>query len=228
MKHLTFTAAAALAGLTCFPFAALAEPAQNGNHYSIYGMRPYIGAEYQYSTTDVDPFYGTELFDDSYNGGAAFLGLRDKYFGLELGYMQTGEGGKNIAGSGAFAGDTFSTKSELSGITLDLMGYMPVDNDGKFEIIGSVGGGYYMADVDTTLSGPATTAFYGASPVTSSTDDNQWGGRVGIGAQYFIMPNLSLRAMARYTWVDFTGSAAGDDYGVEDFATYSAGVAFHF
>jgi opacity protein-like surface antigen len=173
--------------------AALAQPTP--------GLRPslYAGVDYQHSTIVWEDFHlpttppttinGSELFADSFSGAHVHVGGRfGANFGVELGYMWLPKVEKNIGG-----GNMSSLK--VQGVTLDAMGYLPIDGMGRFEVIGLVGGAW--------LEG--TAKLNGPSFGTNTDVDPDWNWRAGGGAQYRLSENINLRGLVTYEAARFDG-----------------------
>ena len=176
-----------LFALVCL-FAPAAASADSGMMF-----RPTVGVDYQYIGLNYNPTVTgidrSQLLEDSLHGVNIHVGARlHKYFGVEAGYIWTGDGEKkNVLGvAGA------NTTVNVDGWTFDLLGYMPVAQ--KLEFIGTVG--------VTALN------YYGkasASAVVTSTDTTEAGFRVGGGLQYWLTDHVGVRGLARYQTADFNG-----------------------
>lgn len=200
MKTLTLTAVSALA-------LATALPAQAQDTTLFETITPYIGAELTHARVSYDSDQGLdydEVYEDSFNGAGLYVGARlHENFGIELGYNRTREEDRtvNISGTGySLNGDT---KVQLSTISFDAMGYLPIE-DADFELIGSVGLAHTKADAEVT--GTATIGSLSGTG-TISDDETETKLRLGVGAQYEIADNLNLRGMLRWQDADFGGAA---------------------
>jgi opacity protein-like surface antigen len=158
-------------------------------------IKPYIGADYQYASFDYqdDPtigLNGSDLAEDSLNGGDIHIGARvHNNLGFELSYLQTEQGKKsNILGTG------INSKVEFKGFTLDAMGYLPIDEAKRFELIATAGVSRLRGKV----------SFDGAA--TDTEKETETKGRFGGGAQYWITENVNVRALVRYQDADFDDS----------------------
>lgn len=162
------------------------------------GINPYIGIDLAY--TDVNYDNGlSAILDDSLLGGNIYAGIRPHMnWGIEAGYFRTQEGKKTTA--------LTQSKVKLWGLTLDAMGYLPLSDDNRFELLGSAGAVYAKAKVE----GPGGSA---------SDNDTEW--RLGLGAQYHVTDAVGFRAMAHYQPADF-------DDTVDHLITYSVGVNYSF
>jgi len=88
------------------------------------------------------------------------------------------------------------------------MGYMPVMDDKRLELIGTAGVTWTKATIDET-------------PLTYKATETDIGFRIGGGAQYAITDQINARGLLRYQTADF------DD--IADHAwTYSFGVNYKF
>lgn len=158
-------------------------------------MKPYVGLDYVRSMVDINEDYA----EDDFNAYAINAGVKmHKNFGVEAFFQQTEEG-KKTAPSGV------KVKDKYHAYGLDLMGYMPLDCDEKVELLGSVGMGYYDAEIKNDN--------------TKFTDDG-WGWRLGAGAQYNFTENMAARMMVRYADVDIEG--------VDNIVDVTAGVRYSF
>ena len=200
----------------CIPAQAAAP---NGDDF----FHPYIGFDLQRYSVDYDNGFDAAM-DDSLNGGNIHVGNRfNKYFGAEFGYFRTEEGNKSvnfdISGITGTPGDVLaSTDVKMQGITLDGLGYMPIEDAGKFELIGTAGISWIKADL--TLNGTV-------NGVAGSISDYQseFGLRAGAGAQYSFTDQVSLRGLVRYQSMKFDSSG----FDITNHALiYSAGLNYSF
>ena len=197
MKKLLCTAAA---------LAALSIPAQAQEMT----MKPYVGID----LVRVSPSYttdtslgvaldGEDFFADNFDGLNIHVGNRfHKNFGMELGYFRTKEESQSfdISALTATPGDVANTKVRLQGFTLDGMGYLPLDKEEKFELIGTAGVSWTKADIK--FSGIVLGV-----PVALSDDSSEFGFRAGGGAQFNFTNNVGVRGLARYQSADYDDTA---------------------
>lgn len=183
MKRLLLTIMALL------PFGASAD---DGFYF-----KPYVGADYENFSINYNSLPGTafnygDFYSDSLDGGDVHVGARvHKYLGFEAGYFDTASQSKsNILGT------TASSSIKSNGGTLDAMGYLPIGDAQKFELIGTAGVAYTTAKISLNFSGAA-----------SSASKSETKGRIGGGAQYWITDNLNIRGLVRYQDADFDGIA---------------------
>lgn len=162
-----------------------------------YGIRPYIGLDYVYSMSDTDDINGIDIVEEDLNAFAVSLGLKfNQYVGLEAFYQQSEEGEKTVLG-------IIKTEYKYKAYGLDLVGYLPVNP--QFDLLGTVGLGYY--DIDVTAK-------------DSGFSDDGFGWRVGVGGQFNITDNWGIRVMARY--------ADPDIEGLKNMVDISAGIRYTF
>ncbi len=188
-------------------------------------ITPYAGIDlgrsmYSYNESydfDGDSLNGESLLNDGLNNINLHVGTRiGKYFGAEVGYFRSSEGKKNIetgdvVGDGLVAASDFSTKIKTHGFSLDGLGYIPLTDDARAELIGTAGVTWTKANIEMTVPGVGT----------AGDNQSELGFRIGGGAQYYLTHNISARGLVRYQTVDF------DD--VADRAwTYSLGVNYSF
>jgi len=193
MKTTFIASLAAATMLTGAAYAANAPVTMSDGFF----FKPYVGADYQYSYLSypsVDGLSGSDFASDSMNGFDLHVGARvHKYLGIEAGYMWNETPSKNnILGTG------INDKVNIKGFTLDAMGYLPVDEAGKFELIGTAG--------VSRLKGGAK--FTGAFVENDSESETK--GRIGGGAQYWITDSLNVRGLVRYQGVNFSDSINND------------------
>nr|DAI59735.1 MAG TPA: outer membrane protein [Caudoviricetes sp.] len=167
-------------------------------------IKPYVGLDYVYSMADIDKTDGMEAFEEDLNAFAISAGAKlHKNFGVEAFYQQSEEGEKKFSNC--------KTTNEYKAYGVDLIGYLPVGSDEKLELLGSVGAGYYDADVKVNVYNP---------PVQVSADDQGLGLRFGIGAQYNFTQNWGARVMARYVDTDIDG--------MDNMVDLTAGIRYTF
>ena len=159
-----------------------------------YKYSPYVGASYTFAkahATGAKP---------NYNIGGIYVGSEyGKYFSTELFYNQSTYSNNYIAEN--------KTRTSYRSYGLDLMGYLPLDCNNYFDLIGTIGAGEYV--FAKKISGQ------------KHHNDSGWGYRFGGGLKYSFTQNWQMRILARYINFD----------GISDFnhqTEYSAGVEYHF
>ena len=213
MKKLLCTAAC----MAAFTFPAQAQEMN---------FKPYVGFDLQRSVYNYNDNYdiggglalnGNTILENSLNGLNIHVGNRfHKNFGAELGYFRTKEEGKSTAngatvGPGTVATADFSTDVKVQGITLDGLGYLPLDEDEKFELIGTAGLSWSKAEVTATVPGVGS----------GDVDESEIGFRIGGGAQVNFTDNINMRGLVRYQTADFDGV-------VDNAWTYGFGLNYSF
>lgn len=191
--------------------ALLSAPAQADT--SNFFFKPYIGADYQYTSVNYEDdiagtgINGDDIANDSLHGVNLHLGARvHRNLGFEAGYLWTDEADKsNVLGTG------INTKTSVKGFTFDALGYLPVDDAGKLELIGTVGVSHFKAEVEASAPGLGT----------GSIDSTETKPRFGGGAQYWFTDNLNVRGLVRYQGADFDGA-------VKNAVTANLGLNFQF
>lgn len=146
-------------------------------------FKPYVGADYDYTSINYND-NADSILSDSLSGGDVHIGARiHKYLGFEASYFDTASSSKNVG--------ILNTNVKLEGYTLDAMGYLPVAD--KVELIGTAG----VSRLKATLS---------LSGLLSGTgSDWETKARMGGGAQYWITDNLNVRGLVRYQGANFSG-----------------------
>ncbi len=209
-----------MAALAALAFVSEVEAAELAN------LKPYVGIDLMRSVYDYNKNYdiggglaldGDAILDDSLDGLSIHAGIRPhRNFGLELGYFRTREEGKNIAGGslvgpGMVAPADFSTDVKVQGLTLDGLGYLPLGEQERFELIGTAGVSWSKAEITATVPGVGS----------SDVDESEFGFRVGGGAQFNIDENFNVRGLARYQSADFENVA-------DNAWTYTLGLNYTF
>ena len=164
-------------------------------------MKPYVGLDYVYSMVDTSDL--NDAIEEDLNAFAISAGMKmHKNFGVEAFFQQTEEGEKKYPAG--------KLKDKYHAYGVDMIGYMPLGCDEKVELLGSLGLGYY----DAEIKGEHKTL--GHDKVT----DDGWGWRVGAGAQYNFTENMAGRVMVRYADVDIEH--------VDNIVDLTAGVRYSF
>lgn len=181
-------------------------------------LHPYIGADYELTHLNYNNNYnasggaiidGDKVFQNNLNGLNVHVGIKPgTYWGAELGYFDTTNETKHVAagasvGPGTVAAIPFDGKSKLQGGTLDALGYLPVYKN--VDLIGTTGLAY-----DTLKLGGF---------VSRNKSEFDW--RIGGGAQIEVIPNVNLRAIARYQTADFNNV-------VDNAWVYNVGLNYSF
>ena len=153
---------------------------------------PYVGINYNYSDARAK---GVSPY---YNSASFNIGTSyNRYFGTEMFYQYT---------------DSYTKKSQsklssdFQAYGLDLMAYMPVGCYERVNLIGTVGLGEYHFNNEVGHA---------------NNEDSGLGYRAGLGVQYDIDNNWTVRSVARYVGLD----------GVKDFdhmMEYSLGLKYNF
>jgi len=188
-----------------------------------FAQGPYVGADLQHTVYSYNKSYdiggglsldGETLLEDNMNGLNLHAGYRfNQYFGVEFGAFKNKSESKSISngddiGDGVVASADFTTNVETKGVTLDALGYYPVQ---KFDLIGTVGVSYTDADLELNVPGVSS----------DSVSENEFGFRAGAGGQYNINDNWNVRGLARYQTADFDNVA-------DNAWTYTLGVNYAF
>lgn len=159
-------------------------------------FKPYVGADYQYSDVSYKDISGTPYnwgdgFTSNFNGGDIHIGARvNKYLGVEAGYFDNASSSKNAT----IAGLPANSSARFNGETLDALGYLPLGESQKFELIGTTGLAYTSASASGAV---------GANHLSLSQSEWEW--RIGAGAEYWLTDNINARGLVRYQTADFSG-----------------------
>ena len=142
-------------------------------------IEPYVGADYVYSFADVKH---DDYVENRYHALNASLGaMITSTIGAELSYQISKQNKKNS--------DICQTKSEYKIFGLDGVYYFSILD--KIQLLGSAGLGYYEFKVKVKSG----IAF-------DHDDENHFGLRAGLGAQYNIDNNWAARLMLKYHYID--------------------------
>lgn len=179
-------------------------------------ITPYVGFDLQRSDYNYNDDYdfgggvsldGNTLLENGLYGANIHVGARiGKYAGLELGYFRTKSETRNIGATDqigtinnvpAAAGTDFSTSVKTQGFVLDGMGYYPVYGDDTVELIGTAGVSWTKAEIN--LSIPSLSS--------DTSDESEFGLRLGGGAQYNFTDKINARGLIRYQTADFESIA---------------------
>lgn len=168
-------------------FITIASPALAGDFY----FKPYVGASYDFVRANYKNG-GERIANDNLSGGDIHIGARiHKYLGFEGSYLWTPDATKdNVLGTG------INTKVNVQGAALDAMGYLPVLDSGKAELIATAGVSRLKAKF--SLGGVAA----------GSGSEWETKGRVGGGAQYWVTEHANVRGLVRYQGASFSDALA--------------------
>lgn len=159
---------------------------------------PYVGLDYSY----IDGV--AKEYRPHYNAGKVNVGVDyNKYFGTEIFYQLSDSDKNNSRRYGE------KDKTSFQAYGLDVYGYLPLGCEQTFALLGTAGIAEYRFTEKFT---------YGTS---EKHRDHGVGYRLGLGAQYNIDNNLSIRALARYVGLDKIEDA---DHMME----YSVGAKYSF
>ena len=166
-------------------------------------LNPYVGAGYSYADAGYKGDFDT-LAETKHHAGFIAAGVRPhQNWGAEAFYQLSAHADKSALNH------LVKTETSFQAFGLDALGYLPVHD--KVDLIGSAGVGYYRFKADYSRF------------VSGSDTENNFGWRLGIGAQYHVTDNLSLRGMVRYVDINDSGNDA-----VDDLTDISIGVYYHF
>jgi hypothetical protein len=213
----------------CIAAAALAPTAAHaGGEADRWRIRPYVGVDYQHTANrledrlylgpvgvgDADVWLdGDKLYDDDLDGINVHAGLRlHRNFGVEAAYYHNFESDKSLP-----AGETVSTlpghttqtlspidtSFESKGVTLEGMGYLPLGDRERFELIGSAGLSWTEIDVHTKFP---------EDGIDIHDTEDAIGFLFGAGGQGYVTEHVNLRGMVRYQVVDFEEIGIMEDF----------------
>lgn len=156
--------------------------------------KPYVGVDYNFSDVSA------EGLKPNYNSASVNLGTSyNRYFGTELFYQKSGKESNRVEGA--------KVTSSFDAFGLDLMGYLPLGCFDTWSLIGTAGVGEYHFNEKVV----------GISKGT----DNGYGYRAGLGVQYNVNNDWSIRSMARYVNFDQLDH-------LDHMMEYSVGAKYNF
>lgn len=182
-----------LAGAAClFPVLANAQM-MSGNE-----AKSYIGVDYIYDKADFKK--DAKSLDDGYNSASVNAGVRVEDFGAEAFYQHSGERKTHLS-----AAEGGEHKFKFQAYGLDLFGYAPIGMNEDFDLLASIG----IANYDTKHKNEK-----------GKESKGRIGYRFGVGAQYNLTENFSVRVMGRYNYIGMRN--------LDSFKELTAGVRYSF
>lgn len=199
-------------GMSAFPALAAEDGAAGDPPWQTFFPHPYLGLDYDrvganYNTvTDhhIVSLLGPglnydQLISDTFDGldfhmGARFL----KYFGAEAGYLWTGDQEKkNLVGISGL-----DSVAHFRGFTFDGLGYLPLGDSQRFELIGTVG----VTALNLKAEGYLVTT--GGNVTEEKLEGTEPDYRIGGGAQYWLTDRINARLLTRYQGSSYQGIVA--------------------
>ena len=170
-------------------------------------IRPYIGIDIATSKLEFSESYYEDVMEDGHNSLSLVVGAKfNKNFGVEAFIQQSSEEEKKDS----YWGD--SEKTSYNALGLDFIGYLPVNQE--IELLASLG----LAQYNFNETYEYDDGFYSEWEKSSL---NTIGIRIGLGAQFNLTDNVSLRAMARYIKLN-------DDDIIKSMTELSLGLRYMF
>lgn len=123
-----------------------------------------------------------QLENNRSSAGKVYGGIRYRAIGAEVAYLQNQD--SDFAGS--IGRNAANMTSQTSGLSAAIMGYMPTNV--RTEIIGKLGAVYWNQNNDSS-----TVDFQADSNERAVTEDSGLSPLLGIGAQYKLYQNMSVR-----------------------------------
>lgn len=159
-----------------------------------YQYKPYIGADYTFA------YVSAKGFNPRYHAGGIRIGSEySAYFGTELFFNQSSADKRRPHEQ--------KIKTSYRSYGLDLLAYLPLDCQKRFNLTATAGIGEYVFK----------TKFVPAKHY----NEHGYGYRFGGGLKYVINNNWQTRLLARYINFDH---AKGYNHAME----YTAGIEYHF
>lgn len=191
--------------LACGVFTASVAQAQVEGSGGYFGLS--AGQVMVQDYCDSEPGLTITSCDDKDTGYRIFGGYKfNKNFAVEGGYVNLG----NYPASGIFLSTPFSIDVEISGLTAQAVGMVPMGD--FFTFIGRAGVIFWSLDSSAQVFG-----------FTGSASDDGVDLALGVGGQFNFTRNVGLRAD-----LDLYPSLGSDDTGEADVTMVSVGLVFSF
>lgn len=144
-----------------------------------------------------EDLFAKNSFGASINAGYLF----SDYLGAEAYFQYNLQSSVDVSYDGE---KIWESKSNFMSGGLDIMGYLPLNNSHSFNLIGTVGGGYYRFETTTNVS---------LLMIEQKEHENHLALRIGAGVQYDIDATMSIRALGRYiAWEHDKAYSMDDEY----------------
>ncbi len=170
-----------------------------------WGFTPYVGADAEWRHLNYQTGFGENIFRHDYPQGNIYAGLKfNDYLAIEGGYEATGRksrvttlGPGNIFAGNSTAGTTlqFSTTSRIKGPHANLVGFLPIWDAYRLQLIGSVGFARLQENAEFTI---LTANGNPAIPDPRTFKQRKSILRVGAGLQQMISDSWGVRAMVKW------------------------------
>ena len=168
-----------------------------------YEFKPYVGLDYTFSQVKNN-------MNDDLNSGTVVVGTNyNEYFGTELFYQFSDSQRNSLVDED----ESYNYEQSMRAYGLDLYGYLPMGCMHEFALVGTTG----IANIDQKIKVTDAKRF----------TENGLGYRLGAGVQYNINDNVSVRALARYTWTDKLGNRE-DGTNTDHIMEYTLGARYTF
>lgn len=167
-----------------------------------------VGADAQWRFAPLKQGAGDNIVKKSYPQGAVYGGMKlNDTFGLEVGYQRSvvKQSTKTFTNSfsyfsstaGLLATQSYISRAKVSmqGFYVGALGFLPISEEYRLKLIGSVGVVRMRAKIVSALdlvTGTTTTINDQAFHFTQS----KWVPKLGVGLQHMFDDNIGLRAMA--------------------------------
>lgn len=185
-------------------------------------VKPYVGVDAEWRHMNFKRGYGDNVFKRNTPQGNAYVGVRlSDYFAIEAGYQAAKKKtrGSSLDYQSYFLGlppwsfnylqqpgdlVTFESTTKIQGPHINIVGFFPVWDEHRLELIGSIGCALLKAKLTTNLlntSGPSIAAV--ANPVEPMASIDAYSKRknvlkLGAGMQKMLTDNWGIRAMLKW------------------------------
>lgn len=193
--------------------AATAATAEN-----LWGITPLFGADAQWRHMDFQRGFGENVFRHNYPQGDVYVGLKfNDYIGIQAGYEATSRKTETVTllapvtVNGVVLASTpgavakldsvqFSSTARIKGPHLDLVGYLPISDEYKVQLVGSVGIANLKATIYRQTNTVTRTVNNRQISTPTSTPPVRFHGRKTVlrlvgGVQHYIADYVGVRAI---------------------------------
>jgi len=188
--------------LLATPALILAASAATANHG--WGVMPYVGADAEWRHMNFQNGFGDNLFRHDYPQGNLYAGLKfNDYVAVEAGYEATARKTRAVTlGAGSLSGGAvlplnvqFHSTGQIKGPHANLVGFLPLCDQYRLELIGMVGVARLKANFVRTAVASNGTAI---SPSYTTFIKRKSVLRLGGGIQQMITECWGIRAMLKW------------------------------
>lgn len=174
-----------------------------------FGITPYVGFDAELRHMDFQKGFGDNVIQHNYPQGNIYVGARiNEYVAVEAGYEATERKTRTstvreretLLGFtlGAIDPITLNATSQVKGLHANLLGFLPICDAYRLQLIGLVGFARLKAKVTTNLLVSGTTALDQDATTINNFRTKKSVLRLGAGLQHMINCNWGVRGMLKW------------------------------